>query len=302
MKEEDFSWSGKTTFYVVVIIILIAAGQLLRYLIEKNTEGLSVNQRAPSKEDCTSLIKPPAPVMPPYGKNTEIACNVPGDKRLRLKDCKAYQTFRDETSCAGCGGCSSCKAKPMLYNRETCFQNRFIRENLTTVKLPPVREDCVPIMKTTVKKLRSCDVASALENGDLIIAAKNMKMIEYMVQKLQYPGGNGFPSFYEVDGPVTVLTKDGKNYYYMIDYPIKYIPKNINKYVNTTIYSDQAMDAWRAGSRLQESCSPVIIFKNSKPNKVENVQNPRAPKVPVGECCKSVWGAPYGCGNWTLRV
>lgn len=286
---------NKNYLYLAILIVIL----IVVFYLSKRRENLSLSQWMPNKEDCSSLIQPPAPVMDPYPKNVRINCNLPGDKRLRLKNCSFYRTFSDETLCAGCGGCSSCLSKPMLYSKDTCFKTTPTKDNNTTVRLPPIADENPVLETTTIKNMNINKVMKHVEAGDLVISAKNMKVIEYLLFKLKYPGGNGFPDFYNVDGPVTVLTKDGGIYYYIIDYPIKYRPNNINKYVNSTVYSDYIKDAWIAGIRLQENCNPVVIFKN---NKDVNFINPLEPKKIKTECCKSVWGPPYGCGNWTLRV
>jgi hypothetical protein len=240
----------------VIIFIMIA----VVIIVTRDRESLSVSQWMPLKEDCSSLIRPPAPVLPPYNKDTKIDCNLRGDRRLRLKNCDFYDTFLPETSCSGCGGCSSCKANTVLYPKESCFQATPSRHQ-DAVILPPVPDVLTPIYQTTVNKMKMDDVHRFLKNGDLIVSAKSLDVINYLVKKLQYPGGNGYPDFYNVDGPVTVVRRVGTGYYYMIDYPIKYIPKNIENYVNTTPYIDYAIKAWIAGTRLEESCSPVVVFR-----------------------------------------
>lgn len=287
----------KTGIIISVVAILTIA--VIYLYSAKNRENLSLSQWMPSKEDCSSLIKPPPPVLPAYPDGTPVDCNLPKDKRLRLKNCSAYATFKPETSCAGCGGCSSCRSKKMLYPIDSCFKTTPTRENMTDIPLPPISEDLELVYETTVRKFSPDMLKRSLDNGDLVVSAKSKDVIEYLLYKLKYPGGNGYPDFYKIDGAVTVLTKDGKNYYYMIDYPIKYKPKNIRNYINTTPYTDYAVDAWRAGTRLLESCSPVLVFKNMKPS---GKLMKKPPPVNEGECCKSVWGPPYGCGNWLLRV
>lgn len=283
-----------------IVIVSIFIIVILFFLTSKSRENLSLSQILTSK-DCSCLIKKPAPVLAPYSKDTVIACNVPGDKSLRLKNCSFYSTYSPDTSCPGCesSGCSSCRSKKTYYdNSEDCFQSSPGLVNTTDIPLPPIKNIQL-IKKTTIKNISKTQIQQHLEQGDLIVAAKSPEVIENLLIKLKFSGGNGYPDFYYIDGPVVLLTKDGRNYYYVIDYPIKYNPKNIKKYINTTPYSDYALDAWFAGSRMLEGCYPVYIYKNNKPVKQNS---PKKPNIIKGECCKSVWGVPYGCGDWTQRV
>jgi len=266
--------------YIIIAIIVIIT--LIALLFLSVREPLSLSQWMP-QQDCSCFIKKPAEVLPPYSKDTKIDCNLKPDYRLRLKNCDFYNTFKDETSCSGCGGCSvrsnntlldprgvdtlqsintsSCKPSKVLYPIEPCFHLTPNKHNPTTLALPPVPEKLKIVYTTTVKNMSKDMIRHFLRNGDIIVSAKSLSVIDYLINKLKYPGGNGYPDFYKVDGPVTVVTRYGEGYYYMIDYPIKYTPANIENYVNTVQSMDYAVDAWTAGTRLQQSCDPVIVLR-----------------------------------------
>jgi hypothetical protein len=244
--------------YIVIAVIVIITLIALLFLSVK--EPLSLSQWMP-QQDCSCFIKKPAEVLPEYSKDTKIDCSLTPDRRLRLKNCDFYNTFKDETSCSGCGGCASCKASKVLYPIEPCFQLTPDKHNPTTLALPPVPEKVKIVYTTTVKNMSKDMIRKFLRNGDIIVSAKSLNVIDYLINKLKYPGGNGYPDFYKVDGPVTVVTRYGEGYYYMIDYPIKYTPENIENYVNTVESMEYAVDAWTAGTRLQQSCDPVIVLR-----------------------------------------
>lgn len=258
----------KTGILIVIVGLILF---LLYQLKNCGCEGISVSQMWDKGKDCTKFIRPKMYVPP--------------------KPCGFHDTFAKDSRCSSCKDCVS------IVDKNSCFNER--AEKYTgNVILPPISENILLVKKTSIDKLDLNEVMKHLDQGDLIVSAKNEQMIEYLIHKIQFAGGNGYPDFYYVDGPVIVMQKNESDYYYMVDYPIKYNPKNMKKYSNVVDNVSDATSTYTLGARLLEGCSPVYIFKT----KYETEKSKQKDVVCKKKCKKSIWGSRYGCGNWLLRV
>lgn len=285
-------------YLIVGAVILI----VLSMVLIKKREYLSLSQWLPSKEDCSQFIRKPDTVLPPYPKNTVIDCGLPGDRRLRLKNCSFYNTYSPGEKC------SSCCPKPLLEPDCQDFKEADVLTALNSpstpgLNLPKVSTTLIPVYEGKIGDLTKKQVSEYLEAGHLIASANTKTQLHKLVRKLQLPNGNGYPNFTKIDGPVVYLKKDNGIYYYGIDYCSKWNPPQIHNYVNATPYTNYAFLAYESGAQLLEPCYPVVVLasENSE-NQKTNPEPVNSPKLEKAECCKSVWGSPFGCGNWTSRV
>ena len=299
IKELDgFLYSNMNTIIVLIAIIGFIVFMFASYNYNKR-EGLSLSQWMPFKEDCSQFIQKREPVLPEYPKNVKIDCNLPGDRRPRLKPQSFYATYSNDEKC------SSCCPKPLLKEECNDFREVDLRTALNSPKdhdlnLPLVNLDLQTVYKGKLGDLTKKQVSDFLESGHLIVSANTPTQIEKLVQKLQRPNGNGYPNFTKIDGPVVYLKKSGSDYYYGIDYPSKWNPPNIHKYINKTPFTNFAFLAYESGAKLLEPCYPLVVLSSPKDSGNQIITH--SPKLEKAECCKSVWGVPYGCGNWTDRV
>jgi hypothetical protein len=194
----------------------------------------------------------------------------------------------------------------------------FMRNLPCPVPFPPVVNGMEPVVHKQLRHVSELDVFKHLQQGGLVIAAKNGKVIEYAMKKLAETtiagGDQGYPNFYYIEGPILIMSKVGDNYFWMIDYPIKYTPENFSKYVNTSKSWNIAKTAYQAGRKLLDLESPVIFFSASPPVQFKLKASAYAclpegapqsntdyfyPGCATRSC---LWGPDYGSGNWLTRV
>lgn len=217
------------------------------------------------------------------------------------------------------GSCKSCKK-----DEYTCLQaagtfdsgTTFLRNLPCPVPFPPV----LPGMELTAHKqsrhVSELDIYKHLEEGGLVISANTGKIAEYALQKLVQNtlarGNQGYPNFYYIQGPILVLSKVGDDYFWMIDYPIKYNPENFSKYVNTSKSWNITKTAYKAGRRLLNDDAPFFFFDADSKVRVELEKYACIPKgepqsstdyyYPGCTSKSCLWGPDYGSGNWLNRV
>lgn len=217
--------------------------------------------------------------------------------------------------------CHSCREK-----EHTCVQaagtfdsgSTFLRNLPCPVPFPPVVPGMDIVAHKQLRHLSELDVYKHLEQGGLIIAANDGDVVDYTMKKLiesTAAGGNqGYPNFYYINGPVLVMNKVGDNYFWMIDYPIKYNPENFSNYVNTSKNWNIAKTAYQAGKKLLNLDAPVFFF-SADPAVQFKLQSTAFACLPEGSSesntdyyypgCDSkscLWGPRYGSGNWQLHV
>jgi len=113
-------------------------------------------------------------------------------------------------------------------------------------------------------RISEAEIHNHLNKGGLIIGANTLETAEYAMKKLveqtSHPNAHGLPNFYYVNGPLVVMTKENGEYYWMIDYPIKYNPGNILNYVNKSQYWNVAKTMYRIGMKLLNNYAPVFFL------------------------------------------
>lgn len=219
------------------------------------------------------------------------------------------------------GSCTSCNK-----NEYTCLEaagtfdsgSTFLRNLPCPVPFPPVVPGMEPTVQKQLRHVSELDVFQQLEQGGLVVAANNGKVIDYTMKKLMETtaaaGNQGYPDFYYIEGPIVVMSKVGDNYFWMIDYPIKYNPGNFSNYVNTSKNWNIAKTAYHAGIKLLNQNAPVIFF-SANPAVQFQLRAAAYACLPDGAPqsntdyyypgCDSkscLWGPRYGSGNWLTRV
>jgi hypothetical protein len=184
------------------------------------------------------------------------------------------------------------------------------------VPFPPVIPGFEPIAQKQMRHVSELNVYKHLQNGGLIVGAKSGDVISYAMKVLteQTLGRQGYPEFYYIDGPVLIMSKVGDNYFWMIDYPIKYNPENFPKYVGTSKNWLIAKTAYQNGRKLLDLNSPIIFFSANSMLQQQLIAT-TAKCMPDGApqsntdfyypgcTTKScLWGPDYGNGNWLNRV
>ena len=219
------------------------------------------------------------------------------------------------------GSCKSCNKDDYV-----CLQaagtfdsgSTFLRNLPCPAPFPPVVDGMEVVAQKQLRHTSELDVYKHLEQGGMIVGAKNGKVIDYAMKKLMEAtaagGDQGYPNFYYIDGPVLIMSKVGKNYFWMIDYPIKYNPENFSNYVNTSTNWNIAKTAYQAGRKLLELDAPIIFF-SADPGVQFQLRAAAYACLPDGAPqsntdfyypgCTSkscLWGPDYGSGNWLMRV
>ena len=119
--------------------------------------------------------------------------------------------------------------------------------------------DCKEMRKTSL-----LDVYRTLEAGGFIIGAKDEKVAEYTLGKLQELTNNGcangYPDFYYINGPVVVMTKVGDTYYWMYGNPISYIPETYGNFVNESKNWKLAQTAYQRAIKRLNGESPIFFY------------------------------------------
>lgn len=79
-------------------------------------------------------------------------------------------------------------------------------------------------------------IEDILSNDMILLVAQDAHalfgLLETLIEQNIVGTKRGFPDFYYIPGPVLVLEKRKEDVYYMIDYPIKYIPSKFPNFVN----------------------------------------------------------------------
>lgn len=219
------------------------------------------------------------------------------------------------------GSCQSCQA-----NEYTCLEaagtfdsgSTFLRNLPCPVPFPPVIPGFELVAQKQSRHVSELDIYKHLQAGGLVIGANDGKVADYAMKKLieaTLAGGNqGYPNFYYIKGPVVILNKVNENYFWMIDYPIKYNPENFSNYVNTSDNWNIAKTAYQAGRKLLNPNAPFFFF-SACPDVQKKLRKTAYACVPDGasqsstdyyyQGCTSkscLWGPDYGSGNWLMRV
>lgn len=220
----------------------------------------------------------------------------------------------NKSSCKSCTGDYTC-----LEAGSTFDSGSTMARNLPCpAPFPPVVPGMQPVMHKQLMHTSELDIYNHLEQGGLIVAANSGDVIDYTMKVLQEHtlanSRTGYPDFYYINGPVLVMSKVGSNYYWMIDYPIKYNPQNFANYVNTSSVWNIAKTAYQAGRKLLNLNAPVIFFAGG-PNSGACLKAAAAACMPEGQpqsntdyyypgCSQKscLWGPRYGSGNWLTRV
>jgi hypothetical protein len=183
-------------------------------------------------------------------------------------------------------------------NQYTCIEaagtfdsgSTFLRNLPCPIPFPKISKNIQLLAHKEMNYITEKDVFQHLENNGLIIAANDGSIVDYTLKKLieQTSNNYGYPNFYYINGPILVMTKlNNGNYFWMIDYPIKYNPGNIFNYINTSNNWNIAKTAFNTGRKLLNLNAPFFFFYDNN-NIYENFN--------------CVYGPEYGSGNWLLRV
>lgn len=190
------------------------------------------------------------------------------------------------------------------------------------VPFPPVVDGMQPVAHKQLRHVSEANVRDHLEQGGLVAAAKSSAIISYALNRLTEQtaaaGNEGYPDFYDIEGPVVIMIKIGDVYFWMIDYPIKYNPGNFSKYVGYSRSWNVAKVAYQRGRSLLNLNAPVVFFSTTgvRGKLLQSAAKCMPQGAPqsntdfyfvdsdgVGCARKScLWGPEYGSGNWTTRV
>lgn len=258
-----------------------------------------------------------------YNKKEQPSCY---KQTLKGGPSVIYQTCNDNSD-----NIKILKKQPESNNSSSCFNctnavgtfdsgSTYLRK-LPCPPTPPVLDGMELTSQKQLKHVSELDIYQHLNNGGMVIGAKNGKVVDYIIKKLientKDNGNKGYPNFYYIDGPVLIMNKIGNKYYWMVDYPIKYTPSNFSKYVN---YSDNwniAKTIYNNSKLLLDLNSPIFFFNNPKPLQsklCKLTQSPYSCQTQItpqtntdyyypGCSNKScLWGPDYGSGNWLTRV
>lgn len=219
------------------------------------------------------------------------------------------------------GSCASCDAGThVCLEPGSTFDSgsTFMRNLPCPVPFPPIVPGMELLAQKQMRHVSVLDVYNHLQQGGLIIGSNSGKIADYAMKKLieetEAAGTKGYPNFYYIDGPVLVMNKVANNYYWMIDYPIKYTPENFGDYVNTSTDWNIAKTAYHAGIKLLNPDAPIFFFSAS-PAVQFKLRATTFSCIPDGSPqsntdfyypgCSSkscLWGPDYGDGNWLTRV
>lgn len=142
----------------------------------------------------------------------------------------------------------------------------YLRDLPCPIQFPPVLpiDNYPKVVDEYLQNVSLKHIRTHLDGGGLIIAANSPKIVKYVFEKLvqqtQVGGNNGYPNMYYINGPIIVMTKVNGEYYWMIDYPIKYNPGNYDNYVNHSSSWNIAQTAYNAGRKLLNPESSVFFF------------------------------------------
>lgn len=230
----------------------------------------------------------------------------------KVRTCKEHYKFPIKSVCQKC----TLTCPPTQGTFES--GSTFARDLPCPVTFPPVLPGYQIASHKQSMHVSDLDIHKALERNELIIAANDGNIVDYVMKKLieqtQVGGNYGYPDFYNINGPVVVMTKVGRYYYWMIDYPIKYTPDNYSNYVNRSENWNIAKTMYHAGRKLLNANAPFIFFSANRLLK-NKVKIAAAKCMPTGHAqsntdyyypgCNSkscLWGPDYGDGNWLLHV
>lgn len=153
-------------------------------------------------------------------------------------------------------------------NIQTTFKNSIKDSkpnyNVNTLTLPEIKYEYQPIAYGTKPQLTFDLFEDIFNNNMMILIAQDDKALVslylHLVQQTYTGNKQGFPDFYYIPGPVLVLEPRNDTIYYMIDYPIKYIPKKFPNYVNKNSNPYQIKEIIERSLRLMPETSVFTIL------------------------------------------
>ena len=244
-----------------------------------------------------------------------------GPNNVSIRTCDKCENMQGPPVPTRQSSCTSCDS-----DDHVCLQaagtfdsgSTWMRNLPCPVPFPPVTEGYKIVAHKQNMHASELDVYKCLEDGGLLVAAKNGKVAEYTLKKLieetETRGLQGYPNFYYIDGPIVVMTKVDGMYFWMIDYPIKYNPQNFKNYVGMSTDWNIAKTALKNGRKLLDNDAP-FFFLSADHRARANVRASAFACLPEGNAqsttdyyypgCNSkscLWGPDYGSGNWLMRV
>lgn len=326
---------------IIYIIVMVAAAILLVMLVRNSKEGLSLSQfPVPTCATCKSCkFYSCGKCGTVYQEQNKVGqtCDCGGFTVYRtpvqqtcygqtLKGGPEVQTCKEQFCGSRVtppvkGSCYSCRK-----NEYTCLEaagtfdsgSTFLRNLPCPVPFPPVVPGMKLIGQKQLRHTSELDIYQHLEQGGLIVGANDGNVADYAMKKLMETtaaGGNqGYPNFYYINGPVLIMSKVGDNYFWMVDYPIKYTPENFSDYVNTSKSWNIAKTAYQSGRKLLNLNAPLFFF-TANPAVKSHLEatayaclRDGAPQsntdyyYPGCDRKSCLWGPRYGSGNWLMQV
>jgi len=138
---------------------------------------------------------------------------------------------------------------------------------VNTLTIPEIKKEYQPFAYGTKSQLTLDLFEDIFNNNMMILVARDDKALlslyRHLLQQTYVGNTQGFPDFYYIPGSVLVLEPRNETIYYMIDYPIKYTPKNFPNYVNKNSNPYQIKEIIERALRLMPQNSVfTIIDKN----------------------------------------
>jgi len=164
------------------------------------------------------------------------------------------------------GSCTNCSGDPICLQHAGTFDSgsTFLRNLPCPVSFPRIPHTTRVVDSKEMRKTSLLDVYRTLEAGGFIIGAKDEKVAEYTLGKLQELTNNGcangYPDFYYINGPVVVMTKVGDTYYWMYGNPISYIPETYGNFVNESKNWKLAQTAYQRAIKRLNGESPIFFY------------------------------------------
>lgn len=165
--------------------------------------------------------------------------------------------------------CNNCNGKfYQKQNKVSCNNNNYDDYVYNPeLNIVPIDNTDIIIEDTKqINELTESDIFNYLDKGGLIISCIDGETANFILTKLAehtiIGKDVGFPDFYYINGPIIVLKKVKEYYYWMIDYPIKYTPANINNFANKSINRNDLKQMFYAGRRLLNNTFPVYFMNN----------------------------------------
>lgn len=162
---------------------------------------------------------------------------------------------------------SCIRPSPFLDANVATFDSSstFQRYYQTIPPFPRVTGKEEVIADTLLNLVSEADVKAHLDGGGTIVVAENAQLAAHalneIVRETAIAGRQGYPYFYNIPGPIVVMNKVGKDYYWMIGYPISYIPANISKFVNMNDNWNVAKKAYHVGLRNLQPTATMVFLK-----------------------------------------